>query len=133
MVGVLDQDGLLLGLSHPLHVDSLCSHGLPKALRGLKAANLRLGRSDSGDVVGQTLSCAEPRRPPLRLTLNTTPHYPQCSKWRIICCLLFDMLVFYNVNTLMVNLLFFTTTFSWSLFFITYIFEITYRIVGVKS
>ena len=25
---------------------------------------------------------------------NTTPHYPQCLKWRVICCLLFYMLVF---------------------------------------
>ena len=35
MVCVLDQDGVLLGLSHPLHVDPARPHGLPQTLRGL--------------------------------------------------------------------------------------------------
>lgn len=98
LVSVLDQDGLLLGVSHPLHVDPHRPHRLPKALWGLVVISLVVWMWP-----GESLHSG-PRdfhRPPL--PWNTTLHYPQCLKWRIICCLLFYMVVFtlfYNVKLL---------------------------------
>lgn len=40
LVSVLGQDGLLLGVSHPLHVDPRRPHRLPKALCGLVITSL---------------------------------------------------------------------------------------------
>ncbi len=64
----------------------------------LESSTLILGLWPSGG------SHAEPQdyhSPPL--SSNTTLHYPQRLKWRIICCLLFYMLVFLLLCFTMLN------------------------------
>lgn len=98
LVSVLGQDGLLLGVSHPLHVDPRRPHRLPKALCGLVITSLVVWMWPGGSLHSGP---RDYHRPPI--PWNTTLHYPQCLKWRIICCLLFYMLVFtlfYNVKLL---------------------------------
>lgn len=93
LVRVLDQDGLLLGLSLPLHVDPHRSHGLPQALCSLGRPPRLLGFSGRCSADAATLNRGISTDGPL--PWNTTPYYySQHSKWSIICCLLLFTLVF---------------------------------------
>lgn len=56
LVRVLDQDGLLLGLSLPLHVDPHRSHGLPQALWSLGRPPQLLGSSGIRSADAATLN-----------------------------------------------------------------------------